>query len=200
MNAVEGTKHKILVTALELFASNGYAATSVREIATHADVNVSAFNYHFESKQGLYAAVINKSKFDLKNYIRNLYISKDNWQVVDFVSELSDLFHQHRVHITATFKVLLNNVEVTSETILSEDNPSGTPGVEYLIELIKLMTDIKDEETIFKIAYITMTHLIHKTVCLHSFEEKCLDLPEEHMSWDYSKELNLFLISKLLKN
>lgn len=198
MNAAN-TKSKILNTALVLFSTKGYAATSVRDIATQAGANVSAVNYHFESKQGLYAAVIRDSKHSLKNYIHELYQSEDEWEVKPFISALSDLFHKHRVRITATFKVLLSDVEIDTETIYSDDNPKGPPGTEYLMDAIKSMNTIKDEETIFKISYITMIHMMHKTVCLHSFEEKALNLPKEHMSWEYSKEMNLFLIDKLLK-
>lgn len=54
------TKEKILDGAEELFAKTGYKGTSMRSITSQADVNLSAVNYHFGSKQGLVTAVIER--------------------------------------------------------------------------------------------------------------------------------------------
>lgn len=49
-------RHRLLHTALRLFAQKGYAKTSTREIAREAEVNISAISYYFGDKEGLYAA------------------------------------------------------------------------------------------------------------------------------------------------
>lgn len=54
------TRNRILDAAESLFIENGFAATSVRAIATRADVNLAATNYHFGSKKGLFAAVFHR--------------------------------------------------------------------------------------------------------------------------------------------
>ena len=48
------TKEKILIAANELFAKNGFSGASIREIATMANVNLAAINYHFKNKENLY--------------------------------------------------------------------------------------------------------------------------------------------------
>lgn len=48
---------RLLDAALTLFANQGFAATSIREIAHSAQVNVSAISYYFGDKAGLYRAV-----------------------------------------------------------------------------------------------------------------------------------------------
>ncbi len=53
----KSTKEAILDTALELFALQGYDATSTRQIAQKSGANLSAISYHFGSKEGLYRAV-----------------------------------------------------------------------------------------------------------------------------------------------
>jgi len=53
------TKEKILNSAMELMAQKGYEGVSVREIITHADVNLSALNYYFTDKQSLIEIVVN---------------------------------------------------------------------------------------------------------------------------------------------
>lgn len=47
------TKDRILGAAEELFAQNGFAGTSLREVTSRADVNIAAVNYHFGSKENL---------------------------------------------------------------------------------------------------------------------------------------------------
>jgi AcrR family transcriptional regulator len=52
------TKDRILDTAERLFAAQGFDATSLRDISSHAEVNLAAVNYHFGTKEGLFDAVI----------------------------------------------------------------------------------------------------------------------------------------------
>ncbi|WP_155403832.1 CerR family C-terminal domain-containing protein [Variovorax paradoxus] len=49
-------RHRLLHTALRLFAQKGFAKTSTREIAREAGVNISAISYYFSDKNGLYGA------------------------------------------------------------------------------------------------------------------------------------------------
>lgn len=57
-NTTETTQQRIMASAEILFAERGFAATSLRAIATAAGVNLAAANYHFGSKQGLLAATL----------------------------------------------------------------------------------------------------------------------------------------------
>ncbi len=52
------TKEKILDSAEKLFAENGFAATSLREIIADAGVNLAAIHYHFGTKEDLLDEVI----------------------------------------------------------------------------------------------------------------------------------------------
>jgi TetR/AcrR family transcriptional regulator, regulator of cefoperazone and chloramphenicol sensitivity len=51
------TRHRLLHAGLQLFAAQGFATTSTRELAEAAQVNVAAISYHFGDKAGLYRAV-----------------------------------------------------------------------------------------------------------------------------------------------
>ena len=53
-----GTRNRLLETASHLFASKGYASTSVREIVARAGVSKPVLYYHFQSKEGLYYAIL----------------------------------------------------------------------------------------------------------------------------------------------
>ncbi len=52
------TKTKILDVAEQLFASHGFAETSLRGITAKAEVNLASVNYHFGSKK-----IANSSRF-----------------------------------------------------------------------------------------------------------------------------------------
>lgn len=58
--AEPNTKEKILDSAEYLFASKGLKDTSVRDITAHADVHLAAVNYHFDSKDGLVRALMER--------------------------------------------------------------------------------------------------------------------------------------------
>ncbi|NRR28962.1 CerR family C-terminal domain-containing protein [Oxalobacteraceae bacterium] len=52
----EQSRERLLGAALGLFAAQGYARTSTREIAKAAGANVAAISYYFGDKAGLYRA------------------------------------------------------------------------------------------------------------------------------------------------
>lgn len=47
-------KTRLLTVAERLFAERGFSCTSIRDLATEANVNIAAVNYHFHSKEELY--------------------------------------------------------------------------------------------------------------------------------------------------
>jgi TetR/AcrR family transcriptional regulator, regulator of cefoperazone and chloramphenicol sensitivity len=54
----EDTRLRILRTALQVFATEGYEGASTRVLAQRAGVNLPALQYYFGNKEGLYRAVI----------------------------------------------------------------------------------------------------------------------------------------------
>ncbi|HEX6703928.1 MAG TPA: CerR family C-terminal domain-containing protein [Albitalea sp.] len=53
----EQSRHRLLLAGLRLFAQQGFAKTSTREIAEAANVNIASISYYFGDKAGLYRAV-----------------------------------------------------------------------------------------------------------------------------------------------
>lgn len=53
----EASRARLLQSGLRLFAQQGYAKTSTRELAEDAGVNVASISYYFGDKAGLYRAV-----------------------------------------------------------------------------------------------------------------------------------------------
>jgi AcrR family transcriptional regulator len=56
----KAAKQRIFEAALTLFARKGYAGVGVREIAKHADVNISMINYYYGEKAGILKTIINE--------------------------------------------------------------------------------------------------------------------------------------------
>ena len=52
------TRERLLKAATDVFVERGYAAATVREICRRASANVAAVNYHFGSKERLYAFML----------------------------------------------------------------------------------------------------------------------------------------------
>lgn len=53
-------RRKILDEGMELFATKGFTATTVRDIATAAGVNLAIIHYYFGNKEGLYRAIFER--------------------------------------------------------------------------------------------------------------------------------------------
>lgn len=55
---VTGTRGRILTAALDLFATAGYHASSIRDIAAHADLGSASLYSHFASKEAILAELV----------------------------------------------------------------------------------------------------------------------------------------------
>jgi AcrR family transcriptional regulator len=70
------TKTRILDAAFQRLAREGYAALSVREIARDAGVNYALINYHFESKDRLVIAVLDRLNERLLDRQQRMYLAR----------------------------------------------------------------------------------------------------------------------------
>lgn len=59
----DDTRERILESAGQLFAEQGFAATTVRTICQKAGVNLAAVNYHFRDKRRLYTEAVKRAHF-----------------------------------------------------------------------------------------------------------------------------------------
>ncbi len=60
MKHTRDPRERLIEAARQLFASEGYDATSVRDITSRARANLGAITYHFGSKEALYHSVIER--------------------------------------------------------------------------------------------------------------------------------------------
>lgn len=67
---VEQTRAALLDAAQQLFAARGFAATSVADVVTAAEVTKGALYHHFETKEALFAAVFERVEAQLQRRTR----------------------------------------------------------------------------------------------------------------------------------
>ena len=65
-------RETIIQSAIKLFSAKGFEGTSVREIATDANVNVAMINYYFISKEKLFESVVEYRASFLKGVLAEL--------------------------------------------------------------------------------------------------------------------------------
>jgi AcrR family transcriptional regulator len=88
-------KQHIISHAMQLFADKGFEATSIRDLAKVADVNVAMVNYYFGSKEKLMEAIIEEKAAYMKDRIEELNantsiseIDKVNALIEDYVNRI----------------------------------------------------------------------------------------------------------------
>ncbi len=86
------TADRILDEAEALFAERGFAATAVRDIAARAGVNPASLYNHFEGKQGLYEAVLERGLRPVYEILERVARNPD----ADVLRELIEYFSEAR--------------------------------------------------------------------------------------------------------
>lgn len=111
-----GTKKKIINASIELFNTQGYNGTSVRMIASRAEVNVALISYHFGGKKGLLEALMT---YFYEGYLATIEAALNNQQNLKaedclFEMMVSSLHYQQENHHLARFV----HREITLDTML----------------------------------------------------------------------------------
>lgn len=110
------TKDKIIEVSIDLISKNGYAETSIRDIAKNAGIKTSSIYYHFESKEAilnhildLFASMISENDNLSKWYTEKDFIITDE-SAISAKQIMGYLFFefddQHRVEYKKVIKIL----------------------------------------------------------------------------------------------
>jgi AcrR family transcriptional regulator len=92
------TRQLLLDAARHRFASDGYAATTVREIADDAGVNVALISRYFSSKEGLFEACLTSSVDEMRRTAGGARIDEVAERIVEQLAGIdSDGFPRHLV-------------------------------------------------------------------------------------------------------
>jgi len=81
-------KEKIITVALELFANEGYNATSTSKIARKAGVSEGLIFRHFENKKGLLEAIVKDAELKLGQVLAPIIFETDPKEVIRYTIEV----------------------------------------------------------------------------------------------------------------
>jgi AcrR family transcriptional regulator len=108
-NDPEKTKADILAVAFEEFADNGYSGARVDEIAARTRTSKRMIYYYFESKDGLYKAVLAEYYRRLRGAERTLHLQ--DREPLEALRELvAFTFDYHSAHPEGVRLILVENI------------------------------------------------------------------------------------------
>ena len=121
-------KQRIINVSVKLFANNGFAGTSIRDIAKAASTNIPNIYYYFSSKEDLYKYILrdamNKfaaSIYEVKNFtsIREQLIAmgKSKYSFIQQNPDIMRLFFRERIGSKSGFKLVKEIGPILSSSI-----------------------------------------------------------------------------------
>ncbi len=190
----KNTKQSIIDVANELFAEKGFSATSVREIATKAQVNLAAINYHFKNKENLYWKVFDYNYYWIRENILEIGLKTQTTE--ELARQVFQFFVSNENAMMNTFKIFLSGMTPGDEGLLMDQQEEfGPPGHEVFLEKIKEDLGIELSKGSLNWAVkMIFSLLFHYGVVLNTkiMKKKCLTEPD--LSHDKIEE---FLIESI---
>lgn len=181
----KGTSASIIKAAEILFAEQGFAETTVRQITSKADVNLAAINYHFGSKKGLIQAVAEKFLTplctELTSMLEQRQSSTDAGQVT--LDELLEILmrtllvvNRDNVNALAVFMRLLElsymqNQEELREFLVARYQDTLQP---FILLLREDAAPMEDDEFFWRLHFLlgSITFTLSNFQTLHTIEKR----------------------------
>ena len=113
------SRDRILESAIDLFSQRGYAATGVYDIARAAGIEKTALYWHFGSKEGLLAAVLDRIDAEfVEQIVKRVARSSGNQddELELFVRGLMEIVSEHGHLIRLALSVSIERSQVSAET------------------------------------------------------------------------------------
>jgi len=181
----KGTSASIIKAAEILFAEQGFAETTVRQITSKADVNLAAINYHFGSKKGLIQAVAEKFLTplctELTSMLEQRQSSTDAGQAT--LDELLEILmrtllvvNRDNVNALAVFMRLLElsymqNQEELREFLVARYQDTLQP---FILLLREDAAPMEDDEFFWRLHFLlgSITFTLSNFQTLHTIEKR----------------------------
>ena len=179
------TKDKILDTAERLFADQGYAATSLRQVIAEAEVNLAAVHYHFGTKDELLDAVVLR-KAEPVNAARLAWLERveaeagDGPLAVEQVLEAFLMPTAEKAQRSPEFVRLMGRIMAEDlMPSLVEKHFQGT-AMRFVGALRKAVPDLAHEELIWRVNFMlgAMARTISQQPVLHGMKGDAPDMPQ----------------------
>ena len=161
------TQTKILDAAEYLFVEQGYAATSLRAIASAAGVNLAATHYYFGSKKGLFGSVfhrcvqpINEDRLLLLRALGESDRPLTTRSVLEsFFAPLVEAVYKNRL-VPALIGRIYAEPESLTKPIVEQE--FGEIAAHYQLALSEVLPDVTTEELHWRFHFMigSMIHLL----------------------------------------
>ena len=134
------TRGRVLGAATTLFASKGFRATTIRDIASRARVNVASGHYHFGSKKTLYLAVL-REQFAT---IRQALAVRGGRTTTDSRLSRRALEERFRTRVQAMLDLQIGAAAVPHPALFNREMADPTEAVPIIVRefLAPLMADM----------------------------------------------------------
>lgn len=138
-------RESILEAAEELFAENGFDATSVRELASKAGVNLAMINYYFGSKEKLLEGLVEYRASFMRERLEDL--QKENLHPTEKIDKLIEIYAEkimsnHRFH-----RILHRQISLQKRTEL---NTAILPIIFKNMEAVRSIINDGIEKKVFR--------------------------------------------------
>ena len=191
----ESTREKILCIAAELFATNGYDRTSIRDISKEADVNLASINYHFKNKQNLYMQVLDNNMNYMEKEMYTIVEKSDSFK--SYCWNLFLYFRENENLFLNCFRLFINNnLPMEKENLPSFCNEANfnPPAFKPMSELLRkdLPDDIPEAGVEWATRHI-FNSIAHSNLLLSSTIVKIMEDKIPYLSPE-SKKISLELL------
>ena len=91
------TKNRILDSATELFALNGFASISMNDIAKTVGIKAAAIYYHYECKEALLEEIISRFEIGFRHYLE--WLSSENKKAESLEELMDNMFNEEFLYV-----------------------------------------------------------------------------------------------------
>lgn len=191
------TKERILEEALNLFSQNGYAGTSMSDIAGALGITKAALYKHFSAKEDIWEALMQRGEEQYQMRFGSLAHPPKIPESVEELKELSLRQIAYTMHAPdiVKYRKLLTIEQFHNERIAEVATMHFMTGLESLYTMIfeKMMENgiIKQEDPAFlAFEYLTPVEvMIHQCDRQPEWEEKAMERIRRHI--DYFLEIHV---------
>ncbi len=108
--------------AVELFATNGFEGTSIRQLAQRADVNIAMINYYFGSKEKLFETLLEQKASYMRNRIEAVEADESLTEIEKLDQIIEDyvvrFFSQPEFHRVLQQELLVSQREQLHQNVI----------------------------------------------------------------------------------
>ncbi len=141
----QATQERILNAAEEHFADGGYEATSLRQIAGSADVDIATLKYHFRDKPALFGEVYRRGHEEfleaLDPFVKRLDIVDSTEAMAELIDDLVVNMHDFLEHNLSFVRLTLYRMLENSEDVISVEEELQVVAISLLDEKFRALVE-----------------------------------------------------------